>query len=290
MHSSEELRLLTSLPSLTWTEQLPRTVDVDGTPIRFEVSGESDRTLVLLHGHQANHVWWHRVAPILERDWRIVRMDFSGHGDSGHRDAYTGGTWADEVHAVVAASGAADVVLVGHSMGGRIALAAAAARPEGVLGVITLDSALRSSTPLTQFAWHPERRPRVRATRTEALGRFRLAPDQPAPADDIMAAVAASSIRQESGGWTWKYDQRGIPGVTRQEVEDRLPGLSTPVRYVHAEHSLVVDDEAIELLRATLPPDAVEIIEMAGVHHHLVLEAPERCARLIDELASQLVR
>ena len=271
-------------------QSLDRSVEVLGARVRFAVSGEGERDLVLLHGHHANHSWWHRVAPLLEPSWRITRLDFSGHGDSDHRDGYDGAQWVDEVHAVVAATGAERPVLVGHSMGGRIALAAAALRPAGITGVITLDTALRPTAGAFNFGWHPERVPRVRATKAQALSQFRLAPDQPDPAEDVLAAVAEGSIREVEGGWTWKYDQRGLPGMRREHVEDRLAALPAPVRFIYAEHSAIVDAETIAYLRSIPIAGGVEIVEMAGLHHHLILEAPERCAALIDEHATRLTR
>lgn len=269
-------------------ESLDQFVEVRGARVRFAVSGTGGRDLVLLHGHHANHSWWHRVAPLLEPSWRITRLDFSGHGDSDHRDGYDGSHWAEEVHAVSEAAGVDRPVLVGHSMGGRIALAAAAQRPVGISGVITLDTALRPAAGAFRFGWHPERVPRVRASKAEALGQFRLAPDQPEPAADVLAAVAEGSIREVEGGWTWKYDQRGLPGMRREHVEDRLADLPVPVRFIYAEHSAIVDAETVAYLRSVPIAGGVEIVEMAGLHHHLILEAPERCAELIDEHATRL--
>lgn len=266
---------------------LPEQVEVNGAKIRFGVSGRGERDLLLVHGHNAHQMWWHAVAPILEKDWRVIRFDLSGHGDSDHREDYSRLTWPDELHAVLAAVGSSRTVLVGHSMGGRVAIAAAAARPEGIVGVITMDTALRSVASPPKFDWQPERTPRVRATRDLALGRFRLAPDQPAPAAKILDVVAESSIRRIEGGWTWKYDQRGLPATERQLVEGQMATLTVPLRFVYAEHSAIVGTDAIDFLRTSPPPSGLEIIEMAGVHHHLILEEPEKCARLIDELASR---
>ncbi|MRK01705.1 alpha/beta fold hydrolase [Aeromicrobium sp. S22] len=268
---------------------LDQFVEVRGARVRFAVSGAGVRDLVLLHGHHANHSWWHRVAPLLEPCWRITRLDFSGHGDSDHRDGYDGSLWAEEVRAVAEAAGVERPVLVGHSMGGRIALAAAAERPAGISGVITLDTALRPPGAAFRFGWHPERVPRVRATKAEALGQFRLAPDQPEPAEEILAAVAEASVRQVDGGWTWKYDQRGLPGMRREYVEERLAALPVPVRFIYAERSAIVGADTIAYLQSIPIAGGVEIVEMPGLHHHLILEDPVRCAELIDEHATRLL-
>jgi pimeloyl-ACP methyl ester carboxylesterase len=65
-------------------------VEVERAEIRYEVSGDGDRDLLLVHGRGAHHLWWHRVLPLLEPSWRITRVDLSGHGDSAHRAEYFG--------------------------------------------------------------------------------------------------------------------------------------------------------------------------------------------------------
>src|SRR3712207_89158 len=102
---------------------LPAEVVVEGASIRYGVTGPADGAdiagdLVLVHGHAAHHVWWHAVVPLLADRWRVITLDLSGHGDSGHRAEYSGEQWAREVLAVAEAAGATRPVVVRHSLGG----------------------------------------------------------------------------------------------------------------------------------------------------------------------------
>jgi hypothetical protein len=45
-------------------------VRVGGVDVRYSVSGEGSRDLVLVHGHGAHHLWWQGIAPLLEPHWR----------------------------------------------------------------------------------------------------------------------------------------------------------------------------------------------------------------------------
>ena len=58
------------------------TVETDGTAINL-VTGGQGAPLLLLHGYPQTHAMWHRVAPVLARDFTVVAPDLRGYGDSG---------------------------------------------------------------------------------------------------------------------------------------------------------------------------------------------------------------
>jgi len=65
------------------------TVEVDGVAVHFLAWGKTDtRGLVFVHGGGAHAHWWTHVAARFARDFRVVAIDLSGHGDSGHREIY----------------------------------------------------------------------------------------------------------------------------------------------------------------------------------------------------------
>ena len=76
-------------------------VEVDGCPIHYLAWGPTGhRGLVFVHGGGAHAHWWTYVAASFAPDLRVVAIDLSGHGDSGHRDVYDFEQWTDEVMAV----------------------------------------------------------------------------------------------------------------------------------------------------------------------------------------------
>ena len=88
--------------------------------------------VVLLHGW-LDHA--HSLAPVcaaLPTSLRCLALDFRGHGQSGHLPEGTGyevGQYLADLHALLADAGLSRVHLVGHSLGGVVALACAAAAP-----------------------------------------------------------------------------------------------------------------------------------------------------------------
>jgi pimeloyl-ACP methyl ester carboxylesterase len=274
--------------------RLDRAVEVQGAEIRYAVSGDGDRDLLLVHGRGAHHLWWHLVLPLLEPSWRITRVDLSGHGDSGHRAAYSTRLWSAELVAVCDAVGARRPVLVGHSMGGNISLLTAVEHPERFAGLVMLDSGVRPPDRYRSF--HDQRPdgarlprgPRYAATREELLARFRLMPPQPHPEPEVMAVLGKYSARQTERGWCWKHDLFDITDLGDQQVDRALARLPFAVGYVYGTESQVTDRSSAEYFGRVVAGARVEALP--GAHHHVILERPERCAELIDQMADTQLR
>jgi pimeloyl-ACP methyl ester carboxylesterase len=267
--------------------RLSHSVTVDGVEVRYGIRGAGDRDLLLVHGSGAHHMWWHAVAPELEKTWRVISVDLSGHGDSGHRDDYDAATWAEELMAVLRAAGAQRPVVAAHSLGGRVALLAASRYPEEFAGLVLFDAGIWAPDHLLDSPPPPRtaRPPRLYPTLEEARARFRLMPPQPQPPAEILDPVAEYSLRAVEGGWVWKHDGGGFPTLYEEVIERAAATVAVPVAYVSGGASSVVDDARAERAASTIPN--VTTVRLPGVHHHLTLEVPESCARLIDELGGR---
>ena len=113
----------------------------DGLSIVCEVRGKGDTALVFLHGWCGDREYWKNQVDVFAPDYRIVALDQAGHGESGKdRKLWTVGSLAGDVEAVTKALGLKRVILVGHSMGGPVALVAAKRMPGTVVAVIGVDT------------------------------------------------------------------------------------------------------------------------------------------------------
>src|SRR5215216_3552700 len=113
----------------------------DGLEIVCELRGQGDTALVFLHGWCGDREYWkNQVGPFVA-DYRVVTLDQAGHGESGKdRKAWTTAGLAGDVEAVVKGLGLKRVILVGHSMGGPVALLAARRMPGTVVAVVGVDT------------------------------------------------------------------------------------------------------------------------------------------------------
>jgi len=248
-------------------------VDVDGTPIAYRAWGDSgDVGIVLVHGGAAHGRWWDHIGPLLHRGRRVVALDLSGHGDSGRRDAYSLDQWSMEVLAVAAAAGiVTPPTVIGHSMGGFVALRAASLYGSSLAGVVAIDSPVRDIPPEERAA--RERRAfgplRVYPSPEAAIARFRPIPDQPA-LPYISAHVARTSIRAVEGGWSWKFDPRIF---ARHELsQSRLTRLDCRVALFRAEYG-ILSAQLSEIMYDRLGRLA-PVIEIPAAGHHAMLDQP----------------
>lgn len=118
----------------------------DAVTLHFEDDGDPQRPPVLvLHGITQSGATWSWLVPHLAEEYRVVRLDFRGHGRSGRAPgAYTFAGYIADAAAVCEEVLERPAVIVGHSLGGGTAAALAQTRPELVRGVVLEDPAIMS--------------------------------------------------------------------------------------------------------------------------------------------------
>ena len=258
----------------------PRTkhfVDVAGCPIHYlRWGGGVKPGLILVHGGAAHAEWWSFLAPMLTRQYDVVALDLSGHGESGRRPEYPRRQWADEVLAVIAdARFAGAPVLVGHSMGGLVGIVAASVYGDALAGAVIVDAPVRKPDPESQEgeAGKSFRNPKVYPTLDEAIAHFRLIPPQPCENAFILEHIARTSLRPVDGGFTWKFDPRVFIKFSLEKMSDYLASTRCRVALLRGERSIVVPPETGEYMYQLLNRSA-PLVEIPEAHHHLVLDQP----------------
>jgi pimeloyl-ACP methyl ester carboxylesterase len=114
-------------------------VPVAGGELTVGVWGDGPRTVLALHGITANHLAWQPVADRLPPGVRLVAPDLRGRGDSPLPGPYGMAAHAADAVAVLDALDVATATVVGHSMGGFVALVLADRHPERVDRLLLVD-------------------------------------------------------------------------------------------------------------------------------------------------------
>ena len=125
----------------------------DGLTLVCDVCGKGDTALVFLHGWCGDRGYWNLQAEAFAKDYRIVALDQAGHGESGKdRKDWTVSSLAGDVEAVVKALDLKRVILLGHSMGGPVALMAAKRLPGKVVLVVGVDTLHNAEAKMSKEA------------------------------------------------------------------------------------------------------------------------------------------
>ncbi|MBI1814747.1 MAG: alpha/beta hydrolase [Deltaproteobacteria bacterium] len=113
----------------------------DGVSLFFEDSGSGGPPLVFVHGWCCDHTYFAPQVEYFRRTHRVVAVDLRGHGQSDQpQQAYTMGAFADDVVWLCAQLRIEKPVIIGHSMGGVIALVLAAEFPGVPAAIVSVDS------------------------------------------------------------------------------------------------------------------------------------------------------
>lgn len=116
------------------------TLGAGGARIAYERHGERGPALVFIHGWACHRGFWRRQHEVMARSHRRLFVDLAGHGASDPRAKVSLDAFAEDVLAVLAEERIARAVLIGHSMGGVVALLAAQRAPASVSGMIGIDT------------------------------------------------------------------------------------------------------------------------------------------------------
>ncbi|WP_413513068.1 alpha/beta hydrolase [Myroides odoratus] len=115
--------------------------------VNYYDSGKGN-TLLFLHGFLENAKMWTDYATFLSSKYRVISLDLLGHGETGCLGyVHSMEDMADAVFAVIHHLKLRKVTLIGHSMGGYVALAFAELYPDHVKNLILINSTARADTP-----------------------------------------------------------------------------------------------------------------------------------------------
>ena len=261
-------------------------VAAGGVRLHYLDWGSHERPpLLLLHGGSAHARWWDFVIPHLLDAYRCVAFDLRGHGESewpGTRD-YSLAAHAGDVAAVVSALDLRDAAIVGHSFGGFVALVYAGAAGAHPAALVIVDSRARIGDRAARLMQALRKLPHPRyATLDEAVQRFRLLPTGTAAPAAVLAHVARHAMRQTAdGAYTLKFDRRALSGAPAQDLTPALRSVRCPILAVRGSESQIVSRAALAEFSAANP--RVRTAEIAGAHHHVMLDQPAELARTMRE-------
>jgi len=250
-------------------------VGVEGTELAWRgwnLAARDRPGIVLVHGFRAHARWWDHIAPALGHGFRVVAFDLSGMGDSGRRGSYARLQHGREVAAIARAQGFDRPTVIAHSYGGVISMMHARAHPQDFGRLIVIDSMLPTDADEPHVI--DERPSPMYASREAALARYALRPPGGWPHPEVLAYVAAHSLRPAAGGWEWKFDP-GLMAPLNADTEWRagLSGVTTAANFIYGDRSELLTPERLAqvpriLLRAGAP------IAIPACHHHVPLEQP----------------
>ena len=309
--------MATTSPVITGT-----TIDLRGLPAFVRTSGaDKGPALVLLHGLPTSSWLWRRTMPTLaERlpGWRIVAPDLPGYGRSTQRPGAGPRHLGRWLHALLGALGVERFALVGHDLGGLVALTDAVAR-SGALGphahpalaggprlerLILLDTTIYPA-PRLVLGLFPSLIPPFADLALAWLGRGGATRDDARRRGYVagMRQLLAPGTTLTDAEWSeyalpygpiggWREAHRSIRALSRQapfvlRCLANLPRLTTPTRLIWAEHDPFFPLATARRLSRAIAGAERSVHVVAGAAHFPQEDRPQEVARLIADFLPQ---
>ncbi len=279
-------------PTLTPTE-----LTLHGHRIGYRTAG-SGPALLLLHGITNSSETWERVAPRLAERFTLIAPDLLGHGRSATpRGDYSLGAHASGARDLLTALGTERVTVVGHSLGGGIAMQFAYQFPERCERLVLVSSGglgrevhllLRAAAlPGAEYVLPALTSARLLGVGREIGGllrRLRLTPGE----DLEVLARGFASLDNAGSRQAFLHTVRSViePGGQRVSAQDRLTLIALlPTLIVWGERDSIIPVCHGAAAHAAMPGSRFEVFPGAG---HMPHDAdPERFAALLTEFCAE---
>jgi len=236
-------------------------------------------TLVFLHYWGGSARTWDLVTGRLAGR-HVLTIDFRGWSrSSGLPGPYTLHQFADDTLAVLADASVSDYVLIGHSMGGKVAQLVAATRPAGLRELVLVGSGPAKPAAEITSAYQQALAHAYDSDESVAAARDHILTAAPL-SNERKARVAADS-RSSADRARTEWPLRGIA----EDVSERTRLVNVPTLTVAGENDHV---EPVESLRQNLMPylPGADFRIIPDTGHLIPLEAPEELANLISAFSS----
>lgn len=260
-----------------------QTIEMDMRGVRLRAREAGHGPLILfMHGITANAAIWDPILTDLADRFHVVSLDQRGHGHSDHpENGYSGADFSEDARSAVDQLGQDGAVLVGHSLGARNALVAAAAGDSRIKGSVAVEfcpfietEALvhmedrvngGSQVFTSQEALHDYLKRRYPLLPEDALSR-RIEFGYEQTDDGIVPLATPGPMRRAGAG-------------LRENIDDSVRHIRIPALMIRGGISNFVSADAFQRTQQ-LRPD-LDYLVIPGTDHHVPEEKPHEVSRAI---------
>ncbi|MCB5161844.1 alpha/beta fold hydrolase [Marinomonas algarum] len=256
----------------------------------------SDVKILSLHGWLDNAASFANLSPHLS-EYSHVALDFAGHGFSFHRAPGSFYHLWDYVLDIVSILNQSkqSVWLIGHSMGGAVAMLVAAIAPDKVRGLVVLDNmGPLTGEPVDRVATLNRAVQKMTKHRLDRQWRYatkdamvsaRMAGFTQLSRQASALLVERGAMQSEDSSWTWRHDSKlTFPSPFRMDeasVEAFIQEIKCPTLALVAKQGIYEENHALVEARAAQFP-WIKLKWLEG-NHHFHLE-PESCLAVAEEI------
>jgi pimeloyl-ACP methyl ester carboxylesterase len=250
------------------------TVRVQQTELYYAQAGQGQPVLLFVHGAGGDHTIWGEQLRELAPNFSVAALDLNGHGRSPAREGEGFQTYTEDVLAVLEAL-AMPTVVVGHSMGGAIALMVALQRPKNLVGLGLVGTGAKLRV-------HPQILELCQTDFERAIGfivQWAFAEQSP---PELRERACAQMRRTGADALL-----RDFSSCNTFDVMARLSEIALPTLILCGRDDKLTPVKYSEYLQQNIPTAQLKIIEGAG--HMVMLEQPKAVTQALREFCARLL-
>ncbi len=253
----------------------------NGLHLEYRVYGKGEPAIVLIHGWATDANYWNAQIDPLKAKYTVVTVNLAGHGGSAkNRSDWSMDNYGEDVATVVRKIPNQNVILVGHSMGGTVALEATPRIGDRVIGIIVVDALKSVGLPPLARA---EIEKRVAPFRTDFIGSVRKYVTE----ELFEKGANPLFVQKVAYDMSLEPPDVGVPSLEAllsMDFKTVLPAIKVPVLAINSD--LGATDAA--RIRKSLPTFAAEVLPHTS--HFLMMEVPDKFNPLLLRDIDTLVR
>jgi esterase len=240
--------------------------------LHFEAVGKGP-PLIILHGLLGSADNWRSVSQRLGAHYKVFALDLRNHGRSPHSDIFDFDVMTADLREFMEQQALRRTMLLGHSMGGKVAMQFAIEHSEQVDKLVIVDIAPKDYELSQRYI--------LKALRSLDLTRYKSFADVDAaltaqvPSESLRQFLLKNLARDENGRLRWKIDLAAIDRNYHKLVLGLAPerSFNKPTLFIRGGRSNYIEDNDAPLIRQIFPQAAIATLPEAG--HWVHVEAPE---------------
>jgi esterase len=236
--------------------------------------------VLLLHGIFGSSDNWLTQARMLSSQYHTFAVDLRNHGQSPHEAVFDYPSMVDDVVQFMQTHQIQDPILIGHSMGGKVAMNFAVAHPDKLRKVVVVDIApklynMKHYVILDGLKAIPINDIRSREEADKSLAAF-------VEEADVRQFLLKNLQRKPEGGFRWKLNLEAIAGnIENIGLDLQFEGkFEKPVLFVRGGRSDYVGDNDLDRIREVFPAAEFETFDTG---HWVPAEKPKEFVELVSE-------
>ena len=236
--------------------------------------------MIIMHGIFGSSDNWLTQARHFSANYHVITLDLRNHGQSEHHPDFDYPVMANDLNEFIDSKGLKDAIVIGHSMGGKVAMNFAIAHPDKLAKLIVVDIApkpynLEHYVILDGLKAIPIDTLTSRQEADEVLSKF-------VPEADVRQFLLKNLQRKSEGGFTWKLN---LPVIDKNlkniGLDLQFDGkFEKPTLFIRGSRSRYVHDADMERIKKIFPK--AELVSM-DTGHWVQAEKPQEFVDVVTK-------